>query len=53
VRSINGRYPATHRLGSNLLPERNGAIFPDQPFAREQKRARKPAETINVRILPK
>src|SRR5437868_4620847 len=53
LRSINGRYPATQRLGGNFLPERNRAIFPDQPFAREQKSARKPAETMNVRILPK
>src|SRR5437899_109881 len=53
LRSINGRYPAAHRLRGNFLPERNGAIFPDQPLAREQKSARKPTETVNVRIFPK
>ncbi len=52
-RSINGDDPAAHRLRSNLLPERNGRIFSDQPPAREQKNAREPTETMSVRIFPK
>src|SRR5437588_2300622 len=47
LRSINGRDPAAHRFRSNFLPERNGAIFSDQPFARQQKNTRKPVETMN------
>src|SRR5437764_7003067 len=53
LRCINGRYPTAYHLRGNFLPERNGAIFPDQPLAREQKSAREPAETLNVRSFPK
>jgi len=55
LRSINGGGPAAHRVRSNFLPERNGAIFSDQATrarAEERKRAGRNYECPNLPKMP-